>query len=43
MDTIISSFRKPSEENFQTWIVYSCNFYPQNSFNFIRCYDRLDF
>ena len=35
-------FAKPSDENIQTRIVYSCNFYPQNYFNFIRCHDRLD-
>ena len=22
-------FEKPSDENIQTWIMYSCNFYPQ--------------
>ena len=29
------------DQKIQTWIVYSSNFYPHNSFNFIRYSDRL--
>ena len=33
MDINFPVFAKPSDENIQTWIVYSCNFYPQNSYS----------